>query len=181
MLYSPWGSVAVETHFHVFSLKYQYFERFFEGTLLKIKFATTFPQYVLEEYHSFGRCYGAYPCVTTLWCSIATAKQVTFLRNILSESCSKFDFKQCSLKKSLKILIFWREFMEMCLHGNQPLWGIKHPIISLQSKYHSPGIIRFFIMLAPVMSSLDEIYCKLSSLVGAFVRVLHLIYKQHSI
>ena len=32
----------METHFHVFSLKYQYFERFFQGTLLKIKFATTF-------------------------------------------------------------------------------------------------------------------------------------------
>ena len=33
--------------FDVFLLKYQYFEKFFEGTLLKNKFATTFPQYVL--------------------------------------------------------------------------------------------------------------------------------------
>ena len=47
MLYCPWVLVAMETHFHVFTLKYQYFEKFFEGTLFKIKFATTFPQYVL--------------------------------------------------------------------------------------------------------------------------------------
>ena len=37
----------METHFYVFLLKYQYFEKFFEGTFFKIKFATTFPQYVL--------------------------------------------------------------------------------------------------------------------------------------
>ena len=47
MLYRPWVLVAMETHFHVFPLKYQYFKNFFEGTLFKIKFATTFPQYVL--------------------------------------------------------------------------------------------------------------------------------------
>ena len=47
MLYCPWELVAMETHFHVFTLKYQYFEKFYEGTLFKIKFATTFPQYVL--------------------------------------------------------------------------------------------------------------------------------------
>ena len=47
MLYCQWVLVAMETHFHVFPLSYQYFENFFEGTLLKIKFATTFPQYVL--------------------------------------------------------------------------------------------------------------------------------------
>ena len=46
MLYRPWVLVAIETHFHVFMLKYQYFEEFFEGTLFKIKFATTFSQYV---------------------------------------------------------------------------------------------------------------------------------------
>ena len=40
----------METHFHVFPLKYQYFEKFFEGTLLKTKFASIFPQYVLKEY-----------------------------------------------------------------------------------------------------------------------------------
>ena len=43
MLYWQWELVAMEINFHVFSLKYQYFEKFFEGTLLKIKFATTFP------------------------------------------------------------------------------------------------------------------------------------------
>ena len=47
MLYCLWVLVAMETHFHVSSLKYQYFEKFYEGTLFKIKFATTFPQYVL--------------------------------------------------------------------------------------------------------------------------------------
>ena len=47
MLYCLWVLVAMETCFHVFTLKYQYFEKSFEGTLFKIKFATTFPQYVL--------------------------------------------------------------------------------------------------------------------------------------
>ena len=47
MLYCPWALVAIETHCYVFTLKYQYFEKFFKGTLFKIKFATTFPQYVL--------------------------------------------------------------------------------------------------------------------------------------
>ena len=45
----------------------------------KIKCATTFQQYVLQEYCSFGCCYWAYSCLTTLWCSLATAKWVTFL------------------------------------------------------------------------------------------------------
>ena len=47
MLYCPWVLVAMETHFHVFTLKYQYFEKFRKGTLLKMKFATIIPQYVL--------------------------------------------------------------------------------------------------------------------------------------
>ena len=47
MFYCPWVLVAMETHFHVYTLKYKFFEKFFEGTLIKIKFATTFPQYVL--------------------------------------------------------------------------------------------------------------------------------------
>ena len=49
--------------------------------------------------------------------------------------------------------------MEMCFHGNQLSWGIKHPFISLYSKYHSPSFICLSTMLAPVISSLDEIYC----------------------
>ena len=49
----------------------------------------------------------------------------------------------------------------MCFHGNQLSWGIKHPIISLYSKYHSLGFIRFPVMLAPVISSLDGIYCSM--------------------
>ena len=47
MLYCPWVLVAMETHFKALTLKYQFFEKFFEGTLFRIKFATTFPQYVL--------------------------------------------------------------------------------------------------------------------------------------
>ena len=56
MLNCLWVLVAMGTHFHVFTLKYQYFEKFFEGTLFKMKFATTFPQYVLYENRSFSRC-----------------------------------------------------------------------------------------------------------------------------
>ena len=49
--------------------------------------------------------------------------------------------------------------MEMCFHGNQLSWAKKHPFISLCFKYHSLGFICFSTMLAPVISSLDEIYC----------------------
>ena len=44
MLYSSFKLVAIETHFHVFPLKYQYFENFLEGTLLEVKFVITFLQ-----------------------------------------------------------------------------------------------------------------------------------------
>ena len=47
MLYCPWVLITMETHFRVFTLEYKYFDKCFEGTLFKIKFATTFPQYVL--------------------------------------------------------------------------------------------------------------------------------------
>ena len=33
MLYCPWVLVAMETHFQAFMLKYQFFKKFFEGTL----------------------------------------------------------------------------------------------------------------------------------------------------
>ena len=46
--------IGIETYFHVFTLKYQHFEKFFEGTLLKIKFATTFRNKILSQvYHAF--------------------------------------------------------------------------------------------------------------------------------
>ena len=51
--------------------------------------------------------------------------------------------------------------MEMCFHGNQLSWGIKHPLISIWSKYRSLSFIRFSTMLAPVISSLDEINCSI--------------------
>ena len=91
-----------------------------------------------------------------------TSSAKTYLQNILWESCSKFNFKQCSFKKFLKILIFWREYMEMCFHGNRISWGINHSFISLYSKYQPSSFICSSIMLAPVISSLDEIYCTLS-------------------
>ena len=53
--------------------------------------------------------------------------------------------------------------MEMCFHGNRVSWGINHSFISLYSKYQPPSFICSSIMLAPVISSLDEIYCILIS------------------
>ena len=47
----------------------------------------------------------------------------------------------------------------MRFYGNQLLWAIKHPFIGLCFKYHLPGFICFSTMLAPIISSLDEIYC----------------------
>ena len=91
--------------------------------------------------------------------SLTTAKRAIFLQNILWESCSKFNFKQCSLKKFLKILIFWREYLEICFHGNWISWGINHFFINSYSKYQPPTFICSSIMLAPVISSLDKIYC----------------------
>ena len=49
--------------------------------------------------------------------------------------------------------------MEMCFHGCRLSWGINHSFISLYSKYQPPSFICSPIMLAPVFSSLDEIYC----------------------
>ena len=86
---------------------------------------------------------------------LATEKQAIFLHNLLWESCSKFYLKQCSLKK----LILQREYMEMCFHGNQHSWAIKHPFISLYSKYQSLNFICLPVMKTPVFLSLDDIYC----------------------
>ena len=47
----------------------------------------------------------------------------------------------------------------MRFYGNQLSWAIKHLFITLCFKYHSPSFICVSIMLAPVISSLDEIYC----------------------
>ena len=94
-----------------------------------------------------------------VWQPLATAELATFLQNILWESCTKSNFKKCSLKKFLKILIFWWEYMEMCFHGNRISWGINHFFISLYSKNQPLSFICSSIMLAPVISTLDEIYC----------------------
>ena len=49
--------------------------------------------------------------------------------------------------------------MEMCFHSNQPSWGIDEFFITSYSKNQSPRFISLPIILAPVISSLDEIYC----------------------
>ena len=71
--------------------------------------------------------------------SQAKTKQAIFLLNILWESCSKFDFKQCSFKKFLKILIFQRE--NMYFHGKRHPLSTNHPFISLYTKYQSHRFI----------------------------------------
>ena len=52
--------------------------------------------------------------------------------------------------------------METCFHGNRPSQATNHYFTSLYSKYQSPCFICFSILLAPSISSLDEIYCNLS-------------------
>ena len=100
----------------------------------------------------------AWGCHTWMHSS-ATAKQAIFLQNILWESCSKFDFKQRSFIKSLKILVFQQKYMERCFHGSQLSWGMNHSFVNLYSNYQPPSFICFSILLAPVISSLDKIYC----------------------
>ena len=45
------------------------------------------------------------------------------------------------------------------IHGSRPSWATNHYFVNLYSKYQSPCCICFSIMLAPVISSLDEINC----------------------
>ena len=87
------------------------------------------------------------------------AKQTIFLQNILWESCGKFYFKQCSLKKFLKILILLHKYMKMCFHSNQHPWATKHPFISLYFKYQVLTFICLPVMDSPIFPSLDDIYC----------------------
>ena len=47
----------------------------------------------------------------------------------------------------------------MCFHGNQHPWAIKHPFISLYSKYQSLDFICLPVMYSPVFPSLDDIFC----------------------
>ena len=49
--------------------------------------------------------------------------------------------------------------MEMFFHGNQHLWAVKHPFISLYSKYHSLNFVCLPVMNSPIIPSLDDIYC----------------------
>ena len=47
----------------------------------------------------------------------------------------------------------------MCFHGNQHSWAIKHPFISLYSKYQPLKLICLPVIDAPVFPRLDDIYC----------------------
>ena len=50
----------------------------------------------------------------------------------------------------------------MCFHGNQHPWAIKHPFISLYSKYQSLQHICLPVVNSPIFPSLDDIYCTYS-------------------
>ena len=56
----------------------------------------------------------------------------------------------------------------MYFHGNQHLWAIKHPFVSLYSKYQFLQFICLPVMNSPVFPSLDDIYCM--SQVGHLLR-----------
>ena len=59
--------------------------------------------------------------------------------------------------------------MEMCFHGNQYPWAMKHPFISLYFKYQSPKFICLPVMNSPVFPSLDDIYCITCRRAGAVI------------
>ena len=145
----------MKTHFHVFLLIYQYFENFLMEHFLKLNLLQLSHSMFCKNFANLAVAGGCHTWIR----SLAMGKRAIFLQNILRESYSKFDFNQCSLVKSLKILIFWRKYMKMCFHSNRPSWGINHFFVSLCFKNQSPCFISFPIILAPVISSLDEIYC----------------------
>ena len=47
----------------------------------------------------------------------------------------------------------------MYFHGNQHPWAIKHPFISLYSKYQCFKYIYLPEVNSPIFPSLDDIYC----------------------
>ena len=61
----------------------------------------------------------------------------------------------------------------MCFHGNQDPSSIKHPFISLYSKYHPFMFICLLNMNSPVFPSLDDIYCNLSIQVMMCLMPIH--------
>ena len=153
MIYSLWYLVAIDTHFYAYMLKCQYFEGFFflphclKSNLLQLSH-NMFCKNV-------SRLAVARECIH-MWQPLATIKWATFLQNILWKCCSKFNFEQCSLKRILKC---WFFSIKMRFHVNQLSKAIKHHLISLYFKNQSPEFIYLLIMLAPVTSSLDKIYC----------------------
>ena len=60
----------------------------------------------------------------------------------------------------------------MCFHGNQHPSSIKHPFISLYSKYHPFMFICLLNMNSPVFPSLDDIYCITIDLENLFIRFI---------
>ena len=56
----------------------------------------------------------------------------------------------------------------MCFHGNQHPWAIKHPFISLYSKYQSFKYICLPVRNSPIFPSLDDIHCTFLALYNIF-------------
>ena len=51
--------------------------------------------------------------------------------------------------------------MKICFHDNQYPSSIKHPFVSLYSKYQSFIFVCLPDMNSPIFPSLDDIYCRL--------------------
>ena len=125
----------METHLfpHVFPLKFQYFEKFFEKTLFKIKFAVIFPLYFIR----ISLFKPLLRSVTMCDNPVLLPSNGKMSDIVKEHTVGKFDFKQCFLKKFLKILILYREYMKMFFNCNQHPWATKHPFTSLYFKYQS--------------------------------------------
>ena len=103
----------METHLfpHVFPLKFQYFEKFFEKTLFKIKFAIIFPLYFIQI-----------SLFKSLLRSVTMCDNPVILpsNRQMSDILTKYTVANSNLnnvsKRFLKILIFKREYMEICFH-----------------------------------------------------------------
>ena len=139
MLYGQCVSVAMETHFHLFQLKYQNFENS-EGTLL------TLSHNILCKNNA-------------CWVVAREHHRVVIHNCALQQRLNK----EYYCKNFLKILILQREYMELCFHGNQHLSSIKHHFISLCSKYQFFMYFCFPNMNSPIFQSLDNFYCMLFS------------------
>ena len=91
----------------------------------------------------------------TLKQSIGFIFPYPFLHRVSSQKRLKSNLLQLSHN------MFCKNIARLARPWHQLSWAIKHPFVSLSFKYHSPGLLRFSTKLAPVISSLDEIYSKI--------------------